>query len=132
MDERTHPQGRFPDESALGYEVRDANAGSIVRFGGALVIGLALVMVLLALIVGSLARHREEMPPESAPRNVTEELKSLRAEEEQTLESYGKIANEPEFVRIPIDRAMELMAKKGVPFGKGRKTEVEVNTRGKQ
>lgn len=132
MDERTHPQGTFPGEPELGYEVRDANAGAILRFGAGLVIGLALVMGLLFLIVGSLARHREEMPPESAPRNVTEELKTLRAEEEKALESYGKIANEPGFARIPIDRAMDLMVKKGVPFGKGRKTEVEVNTRGKQ
>ena len=31
-------------------------------------------------------------------------------------------------VRIPIDRAIELVAEKGVPFGKGPKTEVEMNS----
>lgn len=132
MDEYAHPQGVFPGETEPGYEVRDANSRAIVKFGIGLIVGLVVVMVLLLVIVGSMARRREELPPESAPPTVTQELKKLRVEEEKTLISYDKIAGEPEFARIPIDRAMDLMVKKGVPFGKGRKTEIEVNTRIKQ
>lgn len=132
MDEQAHPQGEFPAHAEPGYEVRDANARAIVGFGVSLIVCVTLVMGLLAIVVGMMARHRAPSAPESAPATVAQELKKLRAHEEEVLGSYGKVVADSEFTQIPIDRAMDLMVKKGVPFGKGRKTEVEVNTRIKQ
>lgn len=132
MTDHAHPQGEFPGRTEPGYETRDTNPRSIVRFGVGLVVMLVVVMGLLSVFVAEIARKRGPLPPEAAPTNVIQELKKLRSEEEATLTSYSRIAGEPEFARIPIDRAMDLLEKKGVPFGKGPKTDVQMNTRVKQ
>jgi hypothetical protein len=63
-------------------------------------------------------RNLSRLPP--APRLQTapeEELRRLRAEEEETLRSYGWIDREAGRVRIPIERAMDLIAARGLEFG---------------
>jgi hypothetical protein len=47
--------------------------------------------------------------------NETIEINKFRLQEEQTLNSYGWVDQEAGVVRIPIDRAMELMAQRGLP-----------------
>ncbi len=58
----------------------------------------------------------ERLPPE--PRllpHPVEQLQQLRAEEKSTLESYGWVDRSKGVVRIPVERAMELVAKRGLP-----------------
>ena len=132
MAGHARPQGQFTDRQEPGFEPRDTNIRLVIRFG----VGLVLLLVVLQLVLlGSyryFLRQREPAAREPRPTNLTEQLKSLRAEEDAALGGYGKVEGEPGYARIPIDRAMDLMVKKGVPFGKGQKTEVEVNTRVKQ
>lgn len=45
------------------------------------------------------------------PREIT----AFRTQEEQTLHSYGWVDQSAGVVRIPIDRAMELLAQRGLP-----------------
>jgi hypothetical protein len=40
-------------------------------------------------------------------------MEQLRRESQQRLNSYGK-SDEPGFVRIPIDRAMQILVEKGI------------------
>lgn len=47
--------------------------------------------------------------------NETIEINKFRLQEEQTLNSYGWVDQEAGVVRIPIDRAMELVAQRGLP-----------------
>lgn len=47
--------------------------------------------------------------------NETMEINAFRLQEEQTLNSYGWVDQQAGVVRIPIDRAMELMAQRGLP-----------------
>jgi hypothetical protein len=42
-------------------------------------------------------------------------LAALRAEEDEILGSYGWIDRERGIVRVPIDRAITLLAQKGLP-----------------
>jgi hypothetical protein len=43
------------------------------------------------------------------------EINDFREQEEQTLNSYGWVDQKAGVVRIPIDRAMQLMAQRGLP-----------------
>ncbi len=43
------------------------------------------------------------------------EIKDFREQEEQTLNSYGWVDQQAGVVRIPIDRAMQLMVQRGLP-----------------
>jgi len=52
------------------------------------------------------------------PRLETDEttgIDNFRMQEEQTLHSYGWVDQDAGVVRIPIDRAMELLAQRGLP-----------------
>lgn len=120
-----------PDRSEVrGHEQSDVSPRPIVIAG----IGLA-VLVLVAL--GSmrllfdyyLAREiregpaanplalaeGERVPPE--PRllpHPIEQLRELRAREDDVLQTYGWIDRDKGIVRIPIERAMQLVAERGV------------------
>ena len=43
------------------------------------------------------------------------EINDFRMQEEQTLNSYGWVDQQAGVVRIPIDRAMQLLAQRGLP-----------------
>jgi hypothetical protein len=42
----------------------------------------------------------------------------MRAAEERVLQSYGWVDREKNIVRVPIERAMEAIVKKGLPMRK--------------
>jgi hypothetical protein len=52
--------------------------------------------------------------------NPTQDLSALRAREQKQLSGYGWVDRSAGIVHIPIDRAMRLIAEKGIPadFGK--------------
>jgi len=53
-------------------------------------------------------------PQPRLERNERLEINDFRFEEEQTLYSYGWVDQQAGIVRIPIDRAMELIAQRGL------------------
>jgi len=112
-----------------GYEKRDVSP----RVIAALVVGLAALTVVAAVLMwGSFAyfQRRAEQARES-PSPLREErvlpppprlqvapeadLQAVRQKEEERLSSYGWIDREAGVVRIPIEHAMELLLKRGVP-----------------
>lgn len=114
-----------------GYEVRDLSFKPVVAFSialAAMVILFAAGMWVLYGYLGErvtelaaserpLARERRRMePPEprlqSTPRK---DLVELRRWEDQVLESYAWVDHERGIVRIPIEDALELTAKRGLP-----------------
>jgi len=65
------------------------------------------------------AANLQRTPPE--PRlepNPLEPREKMRAEEELALHSYGWVDKQTGAVRIPIDRAMDLIAERGLPPAK--------------
>lgn len=112
-----------------GHERSDLSPRTISYFA----VGLAaLVIVVLVISYGALLwlRHsagRRAEPP--SPLSITREptpgpqlsvepgraMKAMRQEEEARLKSYGWIDQEKGIVHIPIERAMEILVKKGLP-----------------
>jgi hypothetical protein len=57
----------------------------------------------------------ETFPQPRLEKNERLEINDFRLQEEQTLYSYGWVDRQAGLVRIPIDRAMELIAQRGLP-----------------
>lgn len=65
-----------------------------------------------------------KLPPE--PRlqnNAVEDLRQIQAAEDQVLTSYGWVDRKKGLVRIPIDRAIDLLAQRGLPGRAARRTQ---------
>ena len=113
---------------------RDVNIPAVIRFGFWLGVGLvAVTLAMLALFRALEKRDRAEdkllspvvaanlarTPPE--PRLEPLPLapgQRLRAEEEAILTSYAWVDKHAGVARIPIDRAMDLLAARGLPPSK--------------
>jgi hypothetical protein len=57
----------------------------------------------------------KKFPEPQLERNERVEINGFRLKEEQTLNSYGWIDEKAGVVRIPIDRAMQLLTQRGLP-----------------
>jgi hypothetical protein len=114
--------------AAPGYETRDANTSGVLLF----IALLATTVVLVLLFAWGLFRHYSvsinNSPPDSpftgvrevpsAPRlQVTprEDLQRILADQQSKLETYGWEDRQAGTVRIPIERAMDLLVQKGLP-----------------
>ena len=112
-----------------GHEVSDINPKRVAMVGLALatVIALALLVTygLFHYFYSGETRTRPLPSPLSYSREPTPEprlsvepgkdLKILRSEEDAMLKSYGWIYQEKGIVHIPIDRAIEILAERGLP-----------------
>jgi hypothetical protein len=124
-----------------GFERQDLTAQGVFAF----LISLAVGGVLVYFVVWGLyefmdARQRSQQPPQGPlvkqvetdtrvvsadeitkfpqprlERNERVEINDFRLKEEQTLNSYGWVDEKAGVVRIPIDRAMQLIAQRGLP-----------------
>jgi hypothetical protein len=116
----------------FGHEVQDVNAYAITKFG----IGLTLTIIVSMFVLWGLfnyfksnviaefggdptagvGKDARRMPPEprlqSTPRL---DLSAVRAAEDQILNGYAVVEGTKGAVRIPIDRAMEILAQRGLP-----------------
>jgi len=115
-----------------GYELSDLKPGYIALFGIGLVIAVGLAVVITSLFVHyralqharqetpvpRLAREREVTPEPRLEVGAPNELRQLRAAEEAALNSYGWVDKDAGIVKIPVDRAMEILAKKDLPARK--------------
>lgn len=118
-----------PQEMGSKHELTDTNPRSVVGFG----VGLAVVIIVSLILMGALFSYfagqppadrravtpmeqLRELPPE--PRlQVSEraDLKTMRKQWEAQLNSYGWVDKKNGVVRIPIERAMTLLAERGWP-----------------
>jgi hypothetical protein len=119
MEQTTHhsPNG-------AGHEQREVS----VRFIVVSLAGLAVVTLLVFVVVvgifryfydtdqTGLARRQPVVPPE--PRIEVapyEQLQQIRAKEDHVLTTYAWVDKQNGVVRVPIDRAIDLLAAKGLP-----------------
>jgi hypothetical protein len=118
-----------------GYELSDLRPGYIAFFGIGLSVVLGIAVVIASLVVHyktvqhagqdtpipRLAREREAMPEPRLQVDAPNDLRQMRAAEDAALDSYGWVDKDAGIVRIPVDRAMEILAKKGLPSRKQEK-----------
>jgi len=121
-----------PHHLEVHHEDKDINVRAIATFAVVLagIVGLSYV-AMWALERGLIARDRAMDRPVSAfraeapplppePRLQAKpraDMAAMRAEEQRLLSSYGW--TEDGHVRIPIDRAIELVARRGLPVREG-------------
>ena len=126
------PQPSPDRPNQAGHETTDASPFYIGLFALGLVLMVALVLPLLGWIFWRLeaAAQRadkaqsplasDQTPP--APRleeQPAAELAKLRRAEDHRLSSYGWIDPQQGVVRVPIERAIEILAERGLPEPKG-------------
>jgi len=117
-----------PTTGGRGHETRDASMRNVIAFGVAL-----LVLIVVGLLVSEgVLRYFEVRqplgPPASPFENVrtlppaprlqvapVEDLARYRAAQESALNSYGWVDQKAGVVRIPIDRAIDLLLERGLP-----------------
>ena len=135
-----------------GYERQDVGVPGVVYFLVALAVAAIIVHFIIAGLYSFLEKRAEaEQPPVSpmihnAPKDTRKlptkyddylkqnfpspqleidertQLNDDRLKEEQTLASYGYVDEKAGTVRIPIERAMDLIAQRGLPV-RGTSTE---------
>jgi hypothetical protein len=125
-----HRDAVNPEEA--GYEPSDLNAGYIGLFGIGLAVVLVVAVVVISLLIQyktvqhvrrdtpipQMAREREATSGTRLQVDAQNELRQMRAAEDAVLNSYGWVDKDAGIVRIPVDRAMEILAKKGLPARK--------------
>lgn len=124
-----------PESVAAGHELRDVSVRPIIATAA----GLAAVVVLAAVgmrllfsyyaareaatspapnpLAAEFARREPPLPRlQTAP---IDDLRKLRRVEDTILGTYGWIDRDAAIVRLPIERAMSLLAERGLEEGRG-------------
>jgi len=129
MEENSRHLGEAVN-SKPGHELRDVKVGPIVWFCIGLFLMVAFSFWITRVMFDYFAEReakssppavpllseRPELPPE--PRlqvSPIQARKQIRAAEDNVLNSYGWVDPPSGIVRIPIDRAMKLLAERGLP-----------------
>ena len=126
-----------PEHPGRGYEDSDVSAGRLFAFAGGVVALIVLGVLGSAAVFHFFVRHQPLGPPASPfedartvppePRLQTTaplDLKSYRDGQEKTLQGYGWVDSQGGFVRIPVDRAIDLLLQKGYPVRASSPAEV--------
>jgi hypothetical protein len=135
LPEREDHDIQLPDLERPGahHEATDINVWAVGKFAVALAF---LCMVALGALVGLYKYLESEnggalpasglnvnagaLPPEPRLQEApATDLKEMRAAEDKLLHSYGWIDRERGIVRVPIDRAIDLLAQRGLPSRPG-------------
>ncbi len=123
---------------ALAHERSDVNVRGIVTFAAGLFVIAVVVHVLVWWLFTYFAVRAERMQPPPAPLAASRpqlppeprlqtaplrDLQEMRAAEEAILHSYGWVDRQAGVVRIPIERAMQLLAERNLPSRPHREDE---------
>jgi hypothetical protein len=109
-----------------GHETTDINVWAVGKFAIALV---AIMILSLALLFGLMkyfqsreatevvrtVEPKKEFPQPQLQQTPIPDLKGFHAAEDKVLNSYGWVDQSKGVVRIPIDRAIDVVAKRGLP-----------------
>ena len=128
MDNR-HPSASPSSHGSGGYEKSDLSAKAIGIFGAALAVVMVLTLLVAAWMLGFFASWQAQRDTPPSPLATTragvpeprlqvdpvKDLRALRAAEDKILTSYGWVNREAGIVRVPIERAMQLLVERGLP-----------------
>jgi hypothetical protein len=126
-----------PENPEVHHETSDVNIRAILEFGAGLIVVAVGIHFIVWLLFGYFtSREARRVPPEyplavsqgertpPEPRLQTtprEDLRDFRANEDAVLASYGWVDKNAGVVRIPIDEAIRLTLKRGLPSRAGAK-----------
>lgn len=128
------------DPRVVGHETSDAEIGPLLKFAVFLTVVVVVVSVLTIGLYNYLdARELAEKAPRyplstaqrplpPAPRLQTHpfmDVQQLRREEQRFLNRYTWVDRGAGVVRIPVDRAIEVLAERGLPYREAQTGNVE-------
>ena len=125
MAEHHTNYGHTGGPRGIGHETTDVNIWAIGKFGIALVV-ITLLSVFLLIGVFQFFQTREDRQAKAVdpvkifpkPQLLQDEPNNLvqfRAVENKAIDGYGWVDQSKGVVRIPVDRAMELLVQRGIP-----------------
>ncbi len=118
------------ENSKPRHETRDATVRYIIYFGIAMAISVAAAFLVSTGTLRFFEKHQSlgpptsplangpEVPPPGVPRlqaHPHRDLEKYLAHEKQLLNSYGWVDRKDGIVRIPIERAMNILLQNGLP-----------------
>jgi hypothetical protein len=121
------------ENSARGHETSDANVRAVVKFVIGLFLSILASLVIVRVTFDYFVKHQGLGPPASPfedtrklpPAGVPEleaapgqEFQHYREQQGDVLDSYGWVDQRAGIVRLPIDRAMDLVLERGLPVQK--------------
>jgi hypothetical protein len=102
-----------------GYEPRDANAKGILIAAGCAIVAAALMHVLLYFYYSKMANYlpvpRPVLAADKSDISPHGPFVNYEQEQQRQLQSYGWIDRSNGVAQIPIERAMQLLAERGLP-----------------
>lgn len=118
-----------PNVPERGHETRDLDVRAVAWFAVGLTVATALTYLAVAGLFQAFQRfhpspdsssrialHPQMLaPPPRLQADAAADLAKFRAAEEAQLHSYGWVDKSAGIARIPIERAMELIAERGLP-----------------
>jgi hypothetical protein len=126
----TEDQTRI-EHPSVAHETSDVNVRAVLGFGIALLVAAGLIHIVVYLLFAALETREarksmpvyplaqgqaDRLPPEPRLQEHPEQdLEEMRAEETRVLNSYAWVDEKTGVVRIPIDRAKQLLLKRGLP-----------------
>ncbi len=138
MAEAKHPGG--PGKAPTpGHELSDLKPRAIMTFLvvlAVMIVGVLVVSMWIYDYSASRLAHTEALPsPLAKPATPPEprlqvfapkDTQEFRAAEDAALNSYGWVDHATGVVRIPIDRAMQLLSERGLPAAGGKSEAAKV------
>jgi hypothetical protein len=118
------------ENSTRRHETTDANIRAIVKFAVGLFLSLVASLLVVSAVFNYLVAHQglgpptspfentRRLPPAGVPRLQVappQELGQYQKEQKEILDSYGWTDQKAGIVRIPIDRALDLLMQRGLP-----------------
>jgi hypothetical protein len=128
--EDASPQGRPAAGGKPGHETTQIGVRGLVIFSVALIGVIAAAQIVLGLWMRSFARKEarvdalypgriaievDQFPNPRLQQNPRSELDVMKDEEDRQIRSYGWVDPKAGIARIPIERAMDILAQKGLP-----------------
>ncbi len=131
MDATSEPLNRH-DNLEVGHERSDVSIRGILVFGVGLFIAAVVIHLLMWWLFNYFAARAEKSGrplPALMARDATEsvppeprlqvspphDLQEMRVAEEAILHNYGWVDQQTSTVRIPVERAMQILAERGLP-----------------
>lgn len=96
-----------PPVNPGNYEKRDISAVRVMAFG---ILGVLLMVIIIVVIAGIFTKTSEKLVEEMVLKPQSVAIRELRAREAEELNSYKLLDPQKGVYRIPIDRAIEIMA----------------------
>ena len=121
MDETKHSH-----DPQIGHETTDVNVWAVGKFAiGLVIVAIVSLALLFALLKFFQSRQETSVANSVEPTKLFPEpqlqktpildLKAIRAEEDKLLTGYAWVDQKKGVVRIPVARAIEVLAKRGLP-----------------